>query len=67
MKLTNYLLLLLLVVSIQPAFSKGEKPNVFNKRDIAIPYRNPTDKRIKKLIENGSNGKTPFDVFHFNL
>jgi len=39
----------------------------FNKRDIAEPYKNPTDKRIQERLRNGSNGKTPYDVFHFNL
>lgn len=39
----------------------------FNKDDIAEPYRNPSDKRIKERIKNGSNGKTPYDVFQFNL
>ena len=48
-------------------YIKGEKPNVFNKREIAEPYRNPTDKRIKERIKNGSKGKTPYDVFQFNL
>ncbi len=48
-------------------YIKGKKPKVFNKNDIAEPYRNPTDKRIRKLIENGSKGKTPYDVFQFNM
>lgn len=48
-------------------YVKGEKPKVFNKSDIAVPYRNPTDKRIIERIKNGSNGKTPYDVFHFNI
>ncbi len=48
-------------------YIKGKKNKVFNKRDIAVPYLNPTDKRIKKLMEEGSNGKTPFDVFNFNI
>lgn len=48
-------------------FIKGEKPNVFNKEEIAEPYRNPTDKRIIERIKNGSKGKTPYDVFHFNI
>ena len=39
----------------------------FNKRDIAVPYRNPTDKRIKERIENGSNGRAPYDTFLFNI
>jgi len=48
-------------------YIKGAKPNTFNKDDIAEPYRNPTDKRIKERIKNGSKGKTPYDVFQFNL
>lgn len=48
-------------------YIKGDKPNVFNKDEIAEPYRNPTDKRIKERIKNGSKGKTPYDVFQFNL
>ncbi|MFA7708259.1 MAG: DNA methyltransferase [Candidatus Pacearchaeota archaeon] len=48
-------------------YIKGEKPNLFNKNDIAEPYRNPTDRRIKERIKNGSKGKTPYDVFQFNL
>ncbi len=48
-------------------YTKGKNPKVFNKKDIAEPYRNPTDKRIRELIKNGSNGKTPYDVFHFNI
>jgi len=48
-------------------YIKGKKPNVFNKNDIAEPYRNPNDKRIKERIKNGSKGKTPYDVFQFNL
>lgn len=39
----------------------------FNKEDIAEPYKNPTDKRIQERLRNGSNGKTPYDVFQFNL
>lgn len=45
--------------------TKGENPT-FNKDDIAEPYRNPNDKRIKKLIEGGSKGKTPYDVIVMN-
>ena len=48
-------------------YIKGKKPKVFNKEAIAEPYRNPTDKRIKERIKNGSKGKTPYDVFHFNI
>lgn len=45
---------------------KGDSPYAFNKDDIAEPYRNPNDKRVRKLIANGSKGKTPYDVFVMN-
>lgn len=48
-------------------YIKGDKSKVFNKDDIAEPYKNLTDKRIKERIKNGSKGKTPYDVFQFNL
>ena len=48
-------------------YIKGKKPRCFNKKEIAEPYRNPSDKRILERLKNGSNGKTPYDVFHFNI
>jgi len=48
-------------------YIKGKRPKTFNKRDIAVPYKNPTDKRIIERLKNGSNGRTPYDVFHFNI
>ena len=39
----------------------------FNKNAIAVPYRNPTDKRIRKLKESGSKGRVPYDVFQYNI
>jgi len=48
-------------------YIKGKKPKVFNKKDIAVPYKNPTDKRIMELVKNGSPGRTPYDVFNFNI
>ncbi|MEW6294810.1 MAG: site-specific DNA-methyltransferase [Candidatus Diapherotrites archaeon] len=48
-------------------FYTKSKNAVFNKKEIAEPYRNPTDKRILERIKNGSNGKVPYDVFQFNL
>jgi len=48
-------------------YVKGDKPKVFNKDDIAEPYKNPTDKRIKELMKNGKKGRTPYDVFNFNI
>lgn len=48
-------------------FTKGKQKPIFNKDDIAEPYQNPTDKRIQKLIEGGSKGRTPYDVFYFDI
>lgn len=48
-------------------FYTKTKKATWNKTHIAEPYRNPTDKRILDRIKNGSNGKTPYDVFHFNI
>ena len=48
-------------------YVKGDVPLCFNKRDIAVPYKNPTDKRIAKLVADGSPGRTPYDVFEFNI
>ncbi|MGI0141559.1 MAG: DNA-methyltransferase [Candidatus Micrarchaeales archaeon] len=47
-------------------FAKTKK-NKFNREAIAEPYKNPTDKRILERLKNGSKGRTPYDVFHFNL
>lgn len=46
--------------------TKG-KNATFNRDEIAEPYKNPTDKRIIERLKNGSKGRTPYDVFHFNL
>lgn len=45
-------------------FYTKSKNATFNKKAIAEPYRNPTDKRILDRLKNGSNGKTPYDVFN---
>ena len=47
-------------------YTKGDK-YPFNKNEIVQPYKNPTDKRIKKLIEGGKKGTGPYDVFNFNI
>lgn len=47
-------------------YAKTEKAT-WNKNVIAEPYRNPTDKRILERIKNGSSGKTPYDVFVYNI
>jgi len=48
-------------------YIKGDKSKTFNRKDIAVSYKNPADKRIKELIKNGSPGRMPYDVFHFNI
>jgi DNA modification methylase len=48
-------------------FCTKTKNAKFNRDAIAEPYKNPTDKRIKERLKNGSKGRAPYDVFQFNL
>jgi len=41
--------------------------NRFFKDDVALPYKNPTDKRIQQNLANGSKGRMPYSWFEFNL
>lgn len=43
------------------------KKNKFYKDNVAVPYKNPTDKRILGNIANGSKGRMPYDWFYFDL
>ncbi|HEV2139169.1 MAG TPA: site-specific DNA-methyltransferase [Nitrososphaerales archaeon] len=43
------------------------KTNRFYKEAVAEPYLNPTDKRIRKLINEGSPGRMPYSWFELNL
>ena len=43
------------------------KDNKFYKDQVAQPYKNPTDKRIKENIKNGSKGRMPYSWFEYNL
>ncbi len=43
------------------------KNNKFYKENIALPYKNPTDKRILNNIAKGSKGIMPYDWFYFDL
>jgi len=43
------------------------KNNKFYKNNVAVPYKNPTDKRILQNIANGSKGRMPYDWFYFDL
>lgn len=41
--------------------------NKFYKDNVAVPYKNPTDRRILQNIANGSKGRMPYDWFYFDL
>jgi len=41
--------------------------NKFYKDNVALPYKNPTDKRIQQNLANGSKGRMPYSWFEFNL
>ena len=43
------------------------KNNKFYKKNVAVPYKNPNDKRILENIRNGSKGRMPYDWFYFDL
>lgn len=41
--------------------------NKFYKDNVAVPYKNPTDKRILQNLADGSKGRMPYDWFYFDL
>jgi DNA modification methylase len=41
--------------------------NRFYKNNVAVPYQNPTDKRIRQNLAKGSLGRMPYDWFYFDL
>jgi len=43
------------------------KNNKFYKNNVALPYKNPTDRRILQNIKNGSKGRMPYSWFYFDL
>lgn len=43
------------------------KNNKFYKDQVAVPYKNPTDKRILNNLANGSKGRMPYSWFYFDL
>ena len=43
------------------------KNNKFYKDNVAEPYQNPNDKRIKQNIANGSKGRMPYSWHYFEL
>ncbi len=46
---------------------RKSKNNKFYKNNVALPYKNPTDRRILKNLRNGSKGRMPYSWFYFNL
>jgi site-specific DNA-methyltransferase (adenine-specific) len=47
--------------------ARKSKDNNFYKNQVALPYENLTDKRIKKRIIEGHIGKMPYSWFYFDL
>lgn len=43
------------------------RDNNFFKEQIAVPYQNPTDKRIKARMAAGNTGRMPYSWFYFDL
>lgn len=43
------------------------KNNHFYKEQIAVPYQNPTDKRIMKRMAEGNTGRMPYSWFYYDL
>jgi len=46
---------------------RKKENNKFYKNNIAVPYKNPTDRRILHNLKNGSKGRMPYDWFYFDL
>ncbi|HBG25847.1 MAG TPA: site-specific DNA-methyltransferase [Phycisphaerales bacterium] len=43
------------------------RDNNFYKNNVAVPYKNPTDRRILNNLANGSQGRMPYDWLYFDL
>jgi site-specific DNA-methyltransferase (adenine-specific) len=43
------------------------RDNRFYKDQVAEPYKNPTDRRIRQNLADGSKGRMPYDWFYFDL
>ena len=46
---------------------RKQEKNKFFKDQVALPYKNPNDRRIKENLKNGSAGRMPYSWFEFNL
>ena len=43
------------------------KENRFYKENVAMPYENPTDRRIRKIISSGGHGRMPYSWLYYDL
>jgi len=43
------------------------KNSKFYKENVAVPYKNPNDKRILQNLANGSKGRMPYSWFYYDL
>jgi len=41
--------------------------NCFYKEQVAMPYKNPNDRRIRQNLINGKKGRMPYSWFEYNL
>lgn len=46
---------------------RKSKFSKFYKENVALPYKNPADKRILANLANGSKGRMPYSWFYFDL
>lgn len=46
---------------------RKSKNNKFYKENVALPYKNPNDRRILENLANGSKGRMPYSWFYFDL
>lgn len=46
---------------------RKSKDSVFYKENVAQPYLNPEDKRVKRLVKKGSKGRAPYSWFYADL
>lgn len=46
---------------------RKSKNSKFYKDNVALPYKNPTDRRIRENLKNGSKGRMPYSWFYFDL
>ncbi len=47
--------------------ARKSKHNKFYKDQVALPYQNPNDKRIRARLASGHKGRMPYSWFYFDL